>query len=82
MAMRYSGPVPEGVTSKFIWGSNLANTEVGLAIYEDYLPKAMAEGKFVPSPEPLVVGKGLKSIGEGFKVQQEGVSAKKVVVSL
>ncbi|KAL2049034.1 hypothetical protein ABVK25_010705 [Lepraria finkii] len=82
MAMRYEGPVPDGVESKFIWGGALADNEVGAAIYADYLPKAMAEGKFIAAPEPLVVGKGLESIQKAFEVQMKGVSAKKVVVSL
>ena len=82
MAMRYEGPVPDGVESKFILGSALADNEVGAAIYADYLPKALAEGKFIAAPEPLVVGKGLESIQKAFEVQMKGVSAKKVVVSL
>ena len=82
MAMRYEGPVPDGVESKFILGSGLADNEVGAAVYADYLPKALAEGKFIAAPEPLVVGKGLESIQKAFEVQMKGVSAKKVVVSL
>ena len=82
MALHYEEPMPDGVESKFIWGSALADNEVGAAVYADYLPKALAEGKFVAAPEPLVVGKGLESIQEGFEVQRKGVSARKVVVSL
>lgn len=82
MAVRYEGPIPDGVASKFIWGTSLAENEVGAAIYADYLPKALAERKFIPAPEPLVVGKGLESIQKAFDVQRKGVSAKKVVVSL
>ena len=82
MVMRYNGPIPDGVESKFILGSDLADNEVGAAIYEHYLPKALAEGKFVAAPEPLVVGKGLENIQKAFDVQRDGVSAKKVVVSL
>jgi hypothetical protein len=57
-------------------------SEVGKVIFEDFLPQALAEGKYVAAPEPMVVGKGLESIQEAFKIQQKGVSAKKVVVSL
>ena len=81
MAMRYEGPVPDEVESKFILGSDLADNEVGAAVYVNYLPKALAEGKFIAAPEPLVVGKGLESIQKAFEVQRKGVSAKKVVVS-
>lgn len=82
MAMRYEGPVPDGVGSKFIWGSDLEDNEVGAAVYADYLPKALAGGKYIAAPEPLVVGKGLESIQNALEVQKKGVSAKKVVVSL
>jgi NADPH:quinone reductase-like Zn-dependent oxidoreductase len=79
-------PPPEnilpGVEAKFIWGTSLKDDEVGKAIYEDFLPKALAQGQFVASPEPLVVGKGLDFVQEALKVQMAGVSAKKVVVSL
>lgn len=51
-------------------------------IYGDFIPKALAEGKYVCAPEALVVGKGLKNIEEAFGVQKKGVSARKVVVSL
>ena len=74
--------IPEGVKVNFIQGGSLRDNEVSHAIYEHFLPKALAEGKFVPSPEPEVVGKGLESIQKGFEVQQQGVSGKKVVVSL
>jgi len=82
MAMRYDGPVPDGVESKFILGNSLASNEVGAAVYADYLPRALAEKKFIAAPEPLVVGRGLESIQKAFEVQMKGVSAQKVVVSL
>ena len=82
MAMPYPGPVPAGVESKFILGSSLADNELGAAIYIDYLPKALANGRFIAAPEPLVVGKGLEFIQKALETQREGVSAKKVVVSL
>jgi hypothetical protein len=47
-----------------------------------FLPKALKNGTFVASPEPFVVGKGLEAIQEAFSIQEKGVSAKKVVVSL
>ncbi|GKT51118.1 dehydrogenase azaJ [Colletotrichum spaethianum] len=71
-----------GVRSKFIWGSDVMANEVGVAVYQDFLPDAMAQGKFVPAPKAEVIGKGLGSIQEAFGVSYKGVSAKKVVVSL
>ena len=71
-----------GIRYKFIFGSTLIDNEVGPAIYEDFLPKALAEGVYIAAPEPQVVGKGLKYIQAGLDLQKKGVSAKKVVVSL
>ncbi|KAK4501491.1 hypothetical protein PRZ48_007300 [Zasmidium cellare] len=71
-----------GVTMKFIWGSDPAWNELGPMIFRDFLPRALAERKFVPAPEPLVVGSGLEFVQEGLEVNRKGVSAKKVVVKL
>lgn len=51
-------------------------------IFEEFLPKALAEKQFVLAPEPQVVGKGLDKIQDAFAVHRQGVSAKKIVVSL
>lgn len=74
---------PEGVTMQAVFGLTIKDNPVGEAIYRDYLPKALKTGSFVPSPEPLVAGKGLESIQTGIDLHQKGgISAKKVVVSL
>jgi hypothetical protein len=70
------------VGTKFIFGSDLMANEVSRAIYEGFLPAALAESKHIAAPEPQVVGKGLEYIQEALDVQKRGVSAKKVVVSL
>ena len=54
----------------------------GKAIYKEFLPKALETGSFVPAPEPLVAGKELERVQEAVDLQQKGVSARKVVVSL
>lgn len=71
-----------GIRSKFVWGSTLAFNGVGKVVYEDYLPKALAAGSFVPSPEPEVVGTGLENIQVAWDAHKKGVSAKKLVVAL
>ena len=73
---------PEGVTVKHIFGTTLKDNEVGKAVYEDFLPKALKAGTFVPAPEPLIAGKGLGSVQGAVDLQQKGVSAAKVVVTL
>jgi NADPH:quinone reductase-like Zn-dependent oxidoreductase len=71
-----------GVTSLFFDASSVADNEVGPAIYQDYLPAALAAGRFRPAPPPQVVGVGLDKVQAAFEAQKRGVSAAKVVVSL
>lgn len=52
------------------------------AIWADFLPQALERGKFVPKPDPMIVGKGLGHIQKGLDAQRKGVSARKVVVVL
>ena len=73
---------PEGVTIKSVFGTTIKDNQVGKAVYEDFLPEALKAGSFVPAPEPLISGKGLESVQEAVGLQQKGVSARKVVVSL
>jgi NADPH:quinone reductase-like Zn-dependent oxidoreductase len=72
----------KGIRSKFIWGSDLKKTELGAVIYENFLPSAIADGRFVAAPKPLIVGHGLESIQAGLDAQRKGVSARKVVITL
>ena len=74
--------LPAGAETKFVMGASLKDNKLGKIIYEDFLPQALVEGKFVAAPEALVVGKGLESVQKAFEVQMKGLSAKKVVVSL
>jgi hypothetical protein len=71
-----------GIRTKFISGSSLISNEVSRLIYEDFLPQALAEGKFIAAPEPHVVGNSLAYVQAGLDVQRDGVSASKVVISL
>ncbi|OZJ02103.1 hypothetical protein BZG36_05288 [Bifiguratus adelaidae] len=81
-ARKVSEDLPGGVKTKWIWLFEFHNDEISKIIYEDYLPKALAEGKFVPAPDPVVVGKSLHSIQDGLEAQKKGMSAKKVVITL
>lgn len=73
---------PEGVKIKHIFGTSIKDNEVGKAVFEDFLSKALKVGTFVPAPEPLIAGKGLESVQGAVDIIKNGVSAKKVVVSL
>ena len=74
--------LPEGITLSKIFGITLRDNGVGKAVYADYLPQALATGTFVPSPEPLVQGKGLEHVQAGVDRLMAGVSAAKVVVTI
>ncbi|KAL8907693.1 MAG: hypothetical protein Q9207_001262 [Kuettlingeria erythrocarpa] len=70
------------VDTKFIFGSDLMANEVSQVIYEGFLPAALADGSYVPAPEPHIVGRGLEFVQEALDLNMKGVSAKKVAVSL
>lgn len=70
------------IGTRYIFGSSLMENEVSRVIYEDFLPTALAQGRYVTAPEPFIAGRGLDSIQAGFDTQIHGVSAKKIVVPL
>ena len=71
-----------GIRTKFIFGSSLVDNEVGRMIYEEFLPDALADARYVAAPDPLVIGRGLDQIPAALEAQKKGVSARKLVVSL
>ena len=58
------------------------NDEVGPAVFRDFLPEALAQGKFLAKPDPMEIGHGLDKIQAGMDKSKEGVSAAKVVITL
>lgn len=71
-----------GVRTKAIWGASLMNDEVGPLMFRDFLPAALSERRYRAAPEAQVVGQGLEAVQLGFEIQQRGVSACKIVISL
>ncbi len=71
-----------GVRSKYIFGTTLKANEVSAAIYRDFLPDALAKGRYVAAPKPLVVGHGVEDFQRAMDILLKGVSAAKVVVTL
>ena len=71
-----------GIQTKFIFGSSLLENAVGPLIYVDFLPAALADGRYAAAPDPLIVGRGLEMIPAAMLKQKNGVSAQKVVVLL
>ncbi|KAJ5158417.1 Polyketide synthase enoylreductase [Penicillium coprophilum] len=78
------GSIDPSVEVKFILlGPDAASPEsVVSKIFKNYLPDALAKEQFILAPEATVVGKGLEKIQEAFGIHMQGVSAKKIVVSL
>lgn len=73
---------PRGVGMKYIFGTSLKHNEVSTAVYRDFLPAALAEGRYIVAPPPQIVGDGLGQLQHALDVQRRGVSAAKVVVTL
>ena len=71
-----------GVRTKIVFGSSLAFNDVGRAIYENFLPSALAHRSYSAAPEPNITGTGLAAIQAAMDAQRNGVSARKIVVSL
>lgn len=71
-----------GVSAKFINGTDIMVNEVGAAVYERFLPKALASEKYVAAPRPQVVGHGLEYVQEALNMVKKGVSNSKLVVTL
>ncbi|MGI3783267.1 MAG: zinc-binding alcohol dehydrogenase family protein, partial [Janthinobacterium lividum] len=73
---------PYGVRVSAIWGGVPARTAVGPAVFREFLPAALADGRYRASPPAEVVGHGLDAIPAGLARLRQGVSARKLVVSL
>lgn len=56
--------------------------DVGNAIWREYIPNALAAGRYQAKPEPLVIEGGLEKVQEGIEILRKGVSAKKIVIKL
>jgi NADPH:quinone reductase-like Zn-dependent oxidoreductase len=75
--------IPSGVTAKFFIATSIKDNGIAELIYGGFLPEALAQGKYIPVPEPKVVGKGIEHIQDALDAIPKGdVSAQKLVVSL
>lgn len=74
--------VPKGFKHANIFGLSLKDDEVGDAIFKDFLPQALQQGKYKAVPQAEIVGDGLESLQKGIDILRGGVSAKKLVVTL
>jgi NADPH:quinone reductase-like Zn-dependent oxidoreductase len=73
---------PETVRASAIAGTSLRNDEVGPMIYRDFLPAALASGRYVAAPPARIVGRGLQAFQQAVDAQRAGISGHKLVVDL
>jgi NADPH-dependent curcumin reductase CurA len=76
--------LPEGIEGAFVFAPSvaLADRYVGEAVWGQYVPKALEEGKLKAKPDPMVIKGGLEKVQEGIDRCKQGVSFAKVVVEL
>ncbi|RGP70832.1 hypothetical protein FLONG3_7288 [Fusarium longipes] len=77
----FKSQLPE-VEAQTILSTSIIDTPVAKAVFGDYVPTALEQGKFKAVPQAEVVGKGLEALQLGMDTLAKGVSAKKIVVSL
>ncbi|TFD86995.1 zinc-binding alcohol dehydrogenase family protein [Cryobacterium lactosi] len=73
---------PHGVGLKYIFGTDIKNNKVSTAIFRDFLPAALAEGRYTATPKPTIVGHAVSDFQHAMDLQRAGVSATKLVVLL
>ncbi|KAG8158736.1 hypothetical protein KVR01_011179 [Diaporthe batatas] len=75
--------IPAGLDrAKGVFAGSIKDNEVGAIVFNKYLPEALTSGKFRSLPAPEVFGQGLESLQGAVDKVREGLSAKKVVVTL
>ncbi|PWY69051.1 oxidoreductase [Aspergillus heteromorphus CBS 117.55] len=72
----------KGIQYNYIFASTLYDNGIGQMIFADYLPRALAEGRYQVVPEAVVYANGLDHIQDAMDYHKQGLSARKVVVSL
>lgn len=71
-----------GIHVSSIWGGTPTHSPIGPAIFQDFLPTALEDGRFRPMPEPVVTGSGLQDLPDALDALRAGVSAAKIVVAI
>lgn len=72
------GKLPSSINAKFVLGVG----DFVFPIWEHFITAALENGRLKCLPEPKVVGHGLESLEDAFKVRDGPVSGHKVVVEL
>jgi NADPH:quinone reductase-like Zn-dependent oxidoreductase len=66
----------------YVWGSSIKNDDIGTYVFTTYLPAALADPEYRPSPRVTIAGHGLEALQSAMDRQRAGVSAEKLVVTL
>jgi NADPH:quinone reductase-like Zn-dependent oxidoreductase len=74
--------IPADFQHSRVFASTIKDTGIAEAVFVDFLPQALAQGKYKSAPQAEVVGAGLESLQKGLDILRKGVSAKKLVVTL
>ncbi|KAI9810339.1 MAG: hypothetical protein M1827_006306 [Pycnora praestabilis] len=76
--------LPQDVKVQGVFALDIASQEkeVAEAVYKNYVPEALQDGRLQAKPDPLVIEGGLDKMQAGFDRVLKGVSAKKVVVGM
>ncbi len=71
-----------GIHVSAIWGGSPAQNDIGPAVFADFLPTALADGRYQPAPPAHIIGHGLTEVPEALATLRAGVSARKLVIEL
>ncbi|MET4780502.1 zinc-binding alcohol dehydrogenase family protein [Glaciihabitans sp. UYNi722] len=63
-----------------IWGGSPKDTFVGPAMWNAFLPDALANGRYTPAPPFEIAGHGLQAIPPALARVRKGVRAKKIII--
>ncbi|KAI0184520.1 oxidoreductase [Xylaria flabelliformis] len=78
--------VPKGVTVKLVFAIAIRETDVGKKVWEDFLPDALATGKYPIFPKARVFGNGLDVIQKAMDNEEDkktkAPAGQKAVVTL
>ncbi|KIW44755.1 uncharacterized protein PV06_03203 [Exophiala oligosperma] len=72
----------KGVSIEQVFGLAMVGTGVDKAVWKNFLPQALEQGRYLAKPDALVVEGGLEAIQTAIDRYNQGVSAQKVVVKL
>jgi hypothetical protein len=66
-----------GINYNLIFATSLVENGIGEAIFVDYLPQTLEDGRFRAAPEPVVMGNGLESVQDALDYHKSGCLRRK-----